>query len=71
LALAYEKSSRAADAWDQYVLAAQGFIESGNPDPAASALERAQSLSVAQDEQHLKKVEELRGKIADLKKAIA
>jgi tetratricopeptide (TPR) repeat protein len=69
LALAYENTSRAADAWDQYVLAAQGFIESRNPDPAASALERAESLSVAQDEQRRKKVEELRGEIADLKKA--
>jgi tetratricopeptide (TPR) repeat protein len=68
LALAYEKTSRAADAWDQYVLAAQGFVESGNPDPAASALERAESLSVALGEQQLRKVEELRGKIADLKK---
>ena len=69
LALAYENTSRAADAWDQYVLAAQGFIQSRNPDPAASALERAESLSVAQDEQRRKKVEELRGEIANLKKA--
>ncbi|HET8922566.1 MAG TPA: hypothetical protein VFN26_06170 [Candidatus Acidoferrum sp.] len=70
LALAYENTSRAADAWDQYVLAAQGFIESGNPDSAASALERAESLSVAKEEQRLKKVEELRGMIANLKKAV-
>ncbi len=68
LALAYEKTRRTTDAWDQYVLAAQGFIESHNPDPAALALEHAQSLSVEKDEQRLKKLEELRSRIAELKK---
>lgn len=69
LALAYENTSRTADAWDQYVQAAQGFIQSRNPDPAASALKRAESLSVPQDDERRRRIEEIRREIGDLKKA--
>src|SRR5207244_11889908 len=43
LALAYQNTSRTADAWNEYILAAQGFIQTHNPDPATSALDSARS----------------------------
>jgi tetratricopeptide (TPR) repeat protein len=67
LALAYQNISRIADAWDQYILAAEGFIQTHNPDPATVALDSAESLPLPPSADRRKHLEQLRDQIRDLR----
>jgi tetratricopeptide (TPR) repeat protein len=69
LGLAYQNTSRTADAWDQYILAAQGFIQTHNPDSATVALDSAELLPLTPSANRRNQLEQLRDQVKGLKQA--